>query len=44
MTAGDRGVSEAELLLPWYLWGEIILFSVVLAGVFHVLLDRNRRE
>jgi hypothetical protein len=44
---GDRtfaGTSEAVLYLPWHVWGEVVLFSLLLACVFHVLLDRNRRE
>jgi len=38
------GVSEDLLDLPWHIWGEVIGFSLLLAFVFHVLLDRNRRQ
>jgi hypothetical protein len=44
MRSGFGRVSEDGLFLPWHIWGEVLLFSLLLAFVFHVLLDRNRRE
>jgi len=40
---GEQPVRRFALQLPWHIWGEVLFFSLLLASVFHVLLDRNRR-